>query len=91
MCCGSRHFLRPAQDVHEKYGGKDSWALVTGGSDGIGLEICKQMAQQGFNICIVARNEEKMKLRIPEIEAATTHKIKTRYVVADFSRMATMV
>jgi short-subunit dehydrogenase len=42
--------------------------VVTGGSDGIGFEICQQLAKQGFNICIVARNknkiEEKLKLII---------------------------
>ena len=34
----------------------DAWAVVSGGSDGIGLAMCKNLARQGFNICIVARN-----------------------------------
>ncbi len=38
----------------------DSWVIVTGGSDGIGLEICDQMAAQGFNICIVGRSVSKI-------------------------------
>ncbi len=42
--------------MYLRYGGKDSWVIVTGGSDGIGLEICQQMAVIGFNICIVGRN-----------------------------------
>ena len=33
-CCKSKNH------VMEKYGDKGSWALVTGGSDGIGLEMC---------------------------------------------------
>ncbi len=34
--------------------------VVTGGSDGIGAEICEQMAKEGFNVCIVGRNSLKM-------------------------------
>ena len=56
-----RHFIRPAKDFYRIYGGNDSWAVVTGGSDGIGEEFCHVLAKQGFNICIVARNETKMK------------------------------
>jgi short-subunit dehydrogenase len=41
---------------------------VTGGSDGIGLQYCKDLAKQGFNICIIARNEQKMKEKLEEIK-----------------------
>jgi len=47
----------------DRYGSKDgqkTWAVVTGGSDGIGLGICKKLAKEGFNICIVARTLSKM-------------------------------
>lgn len=44
-----------------------SWAVVTGGSDGIGLEMAKKLAREGFSICLVARNEDKMKEKIAEI------------------------
>lgn len=40
--------------------GKKSWAVVTGGSDGIGEEFCKELARRGFNICMVGRNTKKM-------------------------------
>ena len=39
-----------------KYRNKDTWAVITGGSDGIGLQIAKILAKERFNICIVARN-----------------------------------
>lgn len=42
-------------DLLERYGGKGTWALVTGASDGIGAEISKQMADKGFNVCLVSR------------------------------------
>ena len=55
----------------DRYGSKDgskTWAVVTGGSDGIGLGICKKLAKEGFNICIVARNQSKMNARLNEIK-----------------------
>lgn len=37
-CCKSK------THVFDKYGRSGSWALVTGGSDGAGLEMCHQLA-----------------------------------------------
>ena len=34
--------------------------MVTGATDGIGLEFCKQLAKDGFNICLVSRTESKL-------------------------------
>ena len=54
------HMFRPCftskTKMFDKYGGKGSWALITGGSDGIGLEMCRNLANQGFNILMVSRN-----------------------------------
>ena len=36
-------------------------ALVTGASSGIGEEIAKELAKRGYDIILVARNEEKLK------------------------------
>ncbi len=47
-------YWRPL-DLVDRYGG-DSWALITGGSDGIGLGFAQELAKLGFNICIIARN-----------------------------------
>ena len=38
-CCVSKN------KTMEKYGGPGSWALVTGGSDGIGLAYCHSLAK----------------------------------------------
>jgi len=42
----NRHFLRGTYKMYERYGDaqKESYSVVTGGSDGIGLEICRQTA-----------------------------------------------
>lgn len=84
----SRHVLRSPYNHHQRYSkpGADSWAVVTGGSDGIGLEICHQMAAQGFNIVIIARNPTKIEQKLAELKAKYP-KIKTRGVTFDFSKL----
>lgn len=36
------------------------WALITGASDGIGKGFAQELCQQGFNIILHGRNEEKL-------------------------------
>lgn len=43
-------------------------ALVTGGSSGIGLEIARALSKRGYEVCIVSRNEEKLKEAAKSIE-----------------------
>lgn len=47
------------------------------------------MAAMGFNICMIARNEDKMKEKLETIREKTMGNIKTMYVVADFGAMHT--
>ncbi|UCE93722.1 MAG: SDR family oxidoreductase [Flavobacteriaceae bacterium] len=44
---------------------KNKWALILGGSSGLGLATAKKLASHGMNICIVHRN---LKSELPEIE-----------------------
>jgi 17beta-estradiol 17-dehydrogenase / very-long-chain 3-oxoacyl-CoA reductase len=45
--------------LNEVYG-KNSWALITGASEGIGRAFALDLARQGFNVAIAARREEKL-------------------------------
>lgn len=45
-------FFLVEQDLKKKYGAE--WALVTGGSSGIGKAIAEKLAQQNINVVIVA-------------------------------------
>ena len=38
----------------------NKYTLITGGSDGIGLELAKVFAENGHNLIIVARNNSKL-------------------------------
>jgi 3-dehydrosphinganine reductase len=40
---------------------KDRWAIVTGGSSGIGLAVARKFVQEGANVVLLARREELLK------------------------------
>jgi short-subunit dehydrogenase len=45
------------------------WALVTGGSDGVGLEWCSALACRGVNLVMVARRPAVLESAAAELEA----------------------
>ena len=63
--------------------GKGSWAVVTGASDGIGRALCEELALQGFNIVLIARNKEKLEKVAQELNVLNKD-ILTKIVIADF-------
>ena len=54
-----RRQLRTTDHLTERYG-RGSWAIITGASDGIGLEMAKELARKSFNIVLIARNPTKL-------------------------------
>ena len=44
--------------------GKNYWALILGGSSGLGLATAKKLAKHGMNICIVHRNSRTQETAI---------------------------
>ena len=53
------YHLKPLKSLTQRYGEK-TWAVITGGTDGIGFGFCEELAEQGFNICIISRNKDKI-------------------------------
>src|SRR5215217_2375988 len=43
------------------------YALITGGSNGIGYELAKCFAEDGYNLVLVARTEEDLNQRASEL------------------------
>ncbi|CAB3386691.1 Hypothetical predicted protein [Cloeon dipterum] len=74
-------YLKKPKDLRECYG---EWAVVTGGSYGIGKSYANELAQRKMNIILVSRSEEKLRQVAHEI--SLTHGVKTKYVVADLSQ-----
>ncbi|KAH8248777.1 hypothetical protein KR032_003092 [Drosophila birchii] len=76
-----RYFGEPSQrpTIKERYG---DWAAITGSSDGIGKEYAKELARQGINVVLIARNEEKLQAVVKEIG----NKVQTKIVIADFTK-----
>ena len=59
------------QNLRAKYAAeatKPVWAVVTGGSSGIGLALSKRLAGQGINVFIVALDDRFMASAIPELK-----------------------
>lgn len=64
---------------------KGKMALITGGSRGIGKAIALALAEEGVNVAITGRNEEKLKEVVQEIERKG---VKSAYAVFDITSKA---
>ena len=65
--------------MYYRFRRKKMKALVTGASSGIGEEIAKELGKRGYDIILVARNEEKLK------EVAKKIETNTRTIIMDLS------
>ncbi|KAG1973892.1 testosterone 17-beta-dehydrogenase 3 isoform X1 [Pimephales promelas] len=60
------------------------WAVVTGGSDGIGRAYAEELSKLGMNVIIISRNQEKLDRAARKIELTTGGKVKV--IAADFTK-----
>ncbi|KAH8157173.1 hypothetical protein CIB48_g11084 [Xylaria polymorpha] len=67
-----------------KYGGKGTWAVVTGASDGLGKEFATQLAAKGFNLLLVSRTQSKLEALQKELQAKYPG-LETDSLAMDFS------
>jgi uncharacterized protein len=61
-------------------------ALITGASSGIGKTFAKRLAEQGYDLIIVARREERLQTLAESLRSETGRKITI--LVADLSTEA---
>ena len=57
-------------------------ALVGGSSQGIGLGIATELANSGASVCLMARNESRLKQIVDQLPNSSKHS----YLVVDFSK-----
>lgn len=76
--------IRPRKNFVRRYGA-NSYVMVTGASDGIGKEFCKQFAKLGFNIVLLARNRKKLEDTSDELKKLNP-KINVQIVQADLAQ-----
>lgn len=58
-------WLRGPQNLKKKYDAE--WALVTGGSTGIGKALCEKLASQGLNVVVCGLPDEHMEPTVREL------------------------
>src|SRR5947209_7848263 len=59
------------------------WALVTGASSGLGVDLARELAGRGCNLVLVARREEQLRQVQAEIQAA--RRVEVDVVAMDLS------
>ncbi len=56
-----------------------AWALITGGSSGMGLEYARQLAKKGYDLVLVSNRQEELKQASEELSRAYSSQIVTRF------------
>eukprot|EP00775_Hariotina_reticulata_P012164 gene12164-12302_t len=67
-----------------KYRG--DWALITGGSEGIGKAVAGALAQQGINVVLVSRTQQKLNAAAKEIKTKCPA-VEVRTISVDLSQL----
>ncbi|XP_037021988.2 very-long-chain 3-oxoacyl-CoA reductase [Artibeus jamaicensis] len=63
--------------------GLGEWAVVTGGTDGIGKSYAEQLAKRGMKIVLISRSQDKLQQVASEIKEK--FKVETRTIAVDFT------
>jgi short-subunit dehydrogenase len=79
MSAGLTEDVAVEMEFARRYG---PWALVTGGSEGVGLEWCRELASNGVNLVMLARRALVLEGAAAELEAAG---VSVRTVVYDIT------
>jgi len=79
-----KHFLRKPNFAKFGLNSKGSaWAVITGGSDGIGKVFARTLAKHGFNVFLISRTEEKLEKVAKQIKDDFGVSVKS--LAVDFS------
>lgn len=65
-------------------GGPNTWAVITGATDGIGLAYAKAMAEKGYQLVLMSRSPDKLNKVKNEIHKQFPNCQKIKTIVVDF-------
>ena len=71
-----------ANNIKQRYAKAGSWAVVTGGSEGIGFALANELAARGFNVAVIALDEPRLGEAVAAI--AVAHRVETLAVPFNF-------
>lgn len=79
-----RNFFRTPKNLLDRYG-SNSWAVVSGSSEGLGKGFCLELASKKFNLVLLSRNYEKNEELIKELKIINSE-IQTINICIDFKK-----
>ena len=68
------------EDFSRRYG---PWAVIAGGSEGVGASLGVQLAERGVNVVLIARNGERLEQIAAELQER--YGVETRTLAADLT------
>ena len=71
----TKKWLNRFQEAH----GHRPWALITGGSSGMGLEYARQLSEIGCNLLLVSNQEEELQKVSEELKAKYGNQVMSHY------------
>ncbi|KAG8347866.1 putative short chain dehydrogenase Enoyl (Acyl carrier protein) reductase [Trypanosoma vivax] len=75
-------YVCPGHNLKRRYAAAGDWAVVTGGTEGIGQAMVLDLARRGFNVCLIARTQEKINAVAEEVEKMG---VKAKGIPFDFA------
>eukprot|EP00352_Strombidinopsis_acuminata_P005378 CAMPEP_0176354302 /NCGR_PEP_ID=MMETSP0126-20121128/12452_1 /TAXON_ID=141414 ORGANISM="Strombidinopsis acuminatum, Strain SPMC142" /NCGR_SAMPLE_ID=MMETSP0126 /ASSEMBLY_ACC=CAM_ASM_000229 /LENGTH=128 /DNA_ID=CAMNT_0017706403 /DNA_START=8 /DNA_END=394 /DNA_ORIENTATION=- len=65
-----RYKCRRKRNLFRRYGerGEETWVVITGATSPVGLELCRRFAEEGFNLCIIGKNEDYIIKKIRSVK-----------------------
>jgi 3-dehydrosphinganine reductase len=59
-----------------KFNPENKNVIITGGSDGLGLELASQLAQKGANVIIIARDRKRLDGAVEQIKTGLKKSVR---------------
>ena len=86
-----KYFLLQRLDLQKRYNG--GWVVITGASAGIGKAYACELAKEGFNLCLIARNAKSLEEAKEEMLASAAQagkSIQVRTIIYDYAKLESM-